>query len=180
MYLSYRMLWNKLSRHKRHLLLTLVGVNDWIEVEIIAKQIFSDCWSSKSSDVSLIAQSAPDVVRLYTFSPYDEKNCGIVKSIAMNEFSKNGSTSELNMNVNKFKNMHKCNLTVAIYINTTLLSIRTNENGEQYLEGIEGKIINLLAHAMNFTVGIIELPPRNIRPVIIEMVNVSYSDIPIL
>lgn len=163
-----------MSGHKGHLLLTLVGVSDYTEVEAIAIAIFTECWSSSISDVYLIAQTTHRAARLYTFSPYDGRNCDLMKSMTINEFSANDFTPELTVNNDKLKNMHKCNLTVVIPLNTNMVNIRTNENGEQYLGGIEGNIINFLAHATNFTVDIIKLQEKNMRSTIVEMVNVSY------
>lgn len=109
--------------------------------------------------VSAIADDEEDMVaKLYTFFPYNEKTCGKVGPIVVNEYRNNGFVFEQNAFVDKFENMHKCNLSLATIAVYPLVYESTDANGKPYLNGIEGNVMNYIANVMNFTIDIKYLP----------------------
>lgn len=150
------------SKNGEYFLIVFTGEQIWSRIAKSVERIFIDFWSSNIADAYIIATADTNddvIAKLYTFFPYNEKSCGKANPIVVNEYRKNGFVSELNVFVDKLKNMHKCPLSVAIPANNELLYLATDAKGKPYLDGFESHILVYIAKAMNFKVDL--KPYRN-------------------
>lgn len=141
------------SKNEEYFLIVFVGERIWNVMENEADRIFNDFWKSRIPNAYVIATAKVEgdvVVKLYTFFPFKEKSCGKVNSIVVNEYRNDGYVSELNIFVDKYRNMHICPMTVMIPASNQFIYIATNEKGYGQIRGAEAKILYYLAKAMKF------------------------------
>lgn len=147
----------KSFNHDGLFLIALTGKGSWNEIESAVERILVNCWSLSIANAYVIA-IVDGAAKLYTFFPYNENNCGSANAIVVNEYRNNTFVPALNVFVDKFENMHKCNLSVVTNNFRPLIFVAIDDTGKRYLDGIEGNIMNYLARVMNFTVDIKAVP----------------------
>lgn len=151
----------------------MISKQTWSENEHAMERIFFDLWNRRIANAYVIATAKKDenqVAKLYTFFPYNERSCSKADPVLVNEYRKDGFASELEVFVDKFKNMHRCWLTIVTSKTNPYIYLRTGVDGEKYMGGIEGDIVLYLARAMNFKTRIQRIPNANFYTDIREMV----------
>lgn len=137
------------------LILTEMRSNATEEIQ----RIFHDCWHMHLVNVYVLAPH-DNHITLYTYFPFSEHQCMAVEPIVVNHYRNGTFIAKLNVFANKFENMHKCNLFVALsdYMPFTALH-EADSHGHVALAGIEGKLLNEVARALNFSIVPVHIPP---------------------
>lgn len=153
---------------------------DFIRHTEIIKAISNDFWSIGISNVYILIEDGHDL-SLHTFYPYDGSNCGTAQPITVNVYREGFFASKLDLFVDKFENMQKCKIAVAVTDNRPVMLVRVNQNGTKFLTGMDGDIMNELASLLNFTVNVVVVPKPKFRHTLSHMVNIlirsSHSSI---
>lgn len=133
----------------------------------IVQRIFHDFWGNGISDVYVLANND-----LYTFYPYDETTCNTAVPSIVNVLRNGNFTSKLNMFVDKFQNMHQCDMVVMANVFAPFTTYTMNVDGTRTLSGIEGDMMIQLAKMLNFTVVLRKVSRFIFRNAMHEMVLV--------
>lgn len=141
--------------NKKYFLIVFTGRQNRNKMEYDIGHIFHDFWMASITNVYVVAsaQNGEDVIaKLYTFFPYNEKRCGDVRPVIVNEYREDGMVSELNVFVNKYRNMHRCPIKLLLPREAPWLwlFVDTDQNGMKRLYGPEASILTYLVKAMNF------------------------------
>lgn len=153
------------ARAEEYFLFVFTGKGIWSKIEFEVWRIFDGLWRIKIANVYVIAttDNKDDVIaKIYTFSPYNERCSNEVEVVVDNEYRKDRFASELNVFVDKFRDMHQCPLTVVTMSDSIVFTV-TLADGRMSLGGLEGNIISYLAQAMNFKINLKIIPNRNNR-----------------
>lgn len=150
-----------------YFLIAIVGQSN----QKLVRKILSDCWSLNVADVYVLTVSDDeDTIDLHTFFPYDEKCSDSVNSKIVNQFRDGRFVSDLQVFVNKFGNLRGCPLRVLTKVYYPTMIIR-DEGNQVILDGVDGKLIKLLASAMNFTI-VVKIPNGVLRHSMGKMVTI--------
>lgn len=128
----------------------------------VINRIFRDCWAVHLINVYVLAPiEYPTVgITMFTFFPFTETHCNQVYPVVVNHYHNGAFTAKLNVFADKFKNMHKCNLFVAMSHYLPFTTLRTDDGNRSALAGIEGMLLDVIAHSMNFSYTVLYIPSK--------------------
>lgn len=127
----------------------------------IVSQIFGDCWSLYMANTYTLGLFDDSTAHLYTYFPFNELNCYRSDAILQNVYRDNRFEKNLDIFVDKFKNMHKCNIYFPATTYLPFIQCVVNENDTVELKGIEGNIAQAITDKLNFTPNIMCYPLFN-------------------
>lgn len=134
-------------------IILLHGMENPIEIRNTIAKILNDFWNDNLVNVYILTET----LHLYTYWPFEGANCGIVKPVVANVLREKKFVPKLDLFKNKLKNMHGCKVTVITSEYEPFVVIRRNADDEQYLDGVDGKTINMLASQLNFSVNVLPI-----------------------
>lgn len=140
--------------------------------EIVAK-ILSDCWTLYITNVHILtATTVEKAAMLYTYYPYTEYHCEEVRPILQNFFI-NGSfvLADGEMFPEKFRNFHKCPLTLSTYNLVPYMMLTPQPNGSYHTDGIDGITFRVISQQLNFT-PIVRMSAKNL----VQKITVSKHE----
>lgn len=100
---------------------------------------------------------------MVTFFPFTERHCEYVEPVIVNYFNNTGFKYNLNAFENKIKNLHKCNIHVAVTDYHPYMFVTRTTDGQYHLDGIEGLLLNELSRQMNFTLNVKYIDPKSMN-----------------
>lgn len=143
----------------------------------IILNVLRDCWSLYIANVYIltIPNRSPEVT-MYTFFPFTENHCDHVDPVIVNNGNGTDFNSSLEIFVDKFENMHKCNIIATVSDYRPYTIITPSSNGTYTLDGIEGLLIHELKRTMNFTLILKNISPNTgYGATMLEMVCIKYA-----
>lgn len=119
----------------------------------IVESILKDCWSLYISNVHILTRTAYEsAAMLYTFYPYTQDHCEQVKPILQNYFIDDSFVlSNQTLFPEKFRNFHKCPLTLSTYHLVPFMILTPQPNGSYHTDGIDGITFRVISQQLNFT-----------------------------
>lgn len=130
--------------------------------EIVTK-ILSDFWTLYIANVHILTKTTIEKTAiLYTYYPYTEHHCEEVRPTLQNYFT-NGSfaLTDDNMFPEKFRNFHKCPLTLSTYNLVPYMMLTPQPNGSYHTDGIDGVTFRVISQQLNFT-PIVRMSAKNL------------------
>lgn len=154
------------------IILTTAASNEKQDFDII-KKIFSDCWQAYITNViALVSMDDGKVVAIYTYFPYTEHHCALVRPEIVNYFYVANETFQFPLNASlfpsKMKNLHKCPLFVATFPLEPYMILNIAANGSVEMDGIDGNVVDALSREMNFSPNVMCPEKHEARGVIYE------------
>lgn len=132
---------------------TIVLTEYIINNKDIVRKILNDCWTLYIANVIVLTPTQDyKQVLSHTFFPYTPEYCEGVEPLLIDHFENGTFSSGLPLFPDKFRNFHKCPLTLSSYNFTPFIIIIPQSNGSHYIDGIEGTIIRVISQRLNFTV----------------------------
>lgn len=119
----------------------------------IVESILKDCWSLYISNVHILTRTTVEsAATLYTFYPYTQNHCELVKPILQNYFVNDSFVlADEKLFPEKFRNFHKCPLTLSTYNLVPFMILTPQPNGSYHTDGIDGITFRVISQQLNFT-----------------------------
>ncbi|XP_028900775.1 uncharacterized protein LOC105219310 [Zeugodacus cucurbitae] len=143
-----------------HYLILLIDPDKSRAPNLLIATILNYFFSNYLINVSVLYESKPDYVEVYTYFPFlDNNSCKANNVRVINVY--NGTwVKSLATNIfpNKLTNMQNCSLTVAVWDAPPYLSYYPNRSSYAQLGSFEGEMLIVLAKKLNFTMELVEPP----------------------
>lgn len=135
----------------------LVVLTKWFppeETKLLLDKIFSAAWVYGIIEISTLVYSTNASWSLITYLPYDTQDCMALTyrnltTLTATNYTKFTDTPYAQLFLRKMRNMRKCTVNVVIYPCEPYV-FESREKGRVY-DGIEVRVIDAIALAMNFT-----------------------------
>ncbi|XP_036320154.1 uncharacterized protein LOC118734547 [Rhagoletis pomonella] len=132
---------------------------------LLISTILSYFWRNYLIHVSLLYESKPNYVEVYTYFPFLENSACKANNVrVINAY--NGTWQkplEATIFPKKLINMQNCSLTVAVWDAPPYLSYYPNRSGYERLGSFEGDMLVELAKKLNFSMELVEPPNKELR-----------------
>lgn len=141
---------------------TIVITETVKDIDEIVSSILNHCWSFHIVNVNiLIYNGLRSETAVYTFFPYTETVCNKMIPELYDRYSLTEKRDIKNeVFADKLKNFHRCPVNIAIYAVPPCIVMK-KELGKDYMYGIEGHILRVLAESLNFTLVIPDFNDSN-------------------
>lgn len=119
----------------------------------VVSKMLQDCWSKHIVNVNVLVTQAinSDAIIMYTYFPFTQSVCEQAFPVAVRHFANNKFDNSSQLFADKAKNLHKCKIIVSSGENLPYSIFAVNENGQQVINGVDGRILGCLSRRMNFT-----------------------------
>lgn len=135
----------------------LIVITKWLpanETKALLDHIFSSAWKFGIIEISALAYNTNASWSLITYVPYDTEDCITLTyknltTLTPANYTTFAATPFTKLFLRKMRNMRKCPVNVVIYPCEPYV-FESREKGRRY-DGIEVRVIDAIARAMNFT-----------------------------
>ncbi|XP_055909932.1 uncharacterized protein LOC129944492 [Eupeodes corollae] len=132
--------------YQYHLIILLAN-----NTNLIMKELFEFCIESKIANLNVLITENGNIIEMYTFLQFNEKNCKDSNPKLLNTFRNGKFLLKKTIFPPKNKNFWQCPLDVVIWINSPHMKVDFTNVTKPKLSGIEAGILKILAENMNFS-----------------------------
>ncbi|XP_055841538.1 uncharacterized protein LOC129908799 [Episyrphus balteatus] len=133
------------ERHQFYLI-TLLTKNP----DLIMEHIFQYCLIRMITNINVLID-VKDVIKIYTFFPFNEKKCRDSSPKIYNIFKNGEFLWSKSIFPSKFKNLWQCPLNMILWILPPNIKLDYTDITKPKVFGIDGDTLNIFAKAMNFS-----------------------------
>ncbi|XP_054727319.1 uncharacterized protein LOC129236997 [Anastrepha obliqua] len=139
-------------------LILLIGADPTLVPNLLVSSILSYFWQNYIINVSLLFESKPNYVKVYTYFPFFENSTCKANNVRVINAYNNSWQKPLATDIfpKKLLNMQNCSLTVAVWDAPPYLSYNPNKSGYAQLGYFEGEMLIELAKKLNFSMDLLE------------------------
>lgn len=119
------------------------------------KEILKVCWELRMINVVALAYYG-EGVSVFTHFPFGENECNDLKIVEMDQWIDNAFVENVQLYPNKMNQLYGCPIIVTVVEKYPHIMVNRYNNETLLIDGMEAKLINLLAKLMNFTVTVVE------------------------
>lgn len=120
----------------------------------IVRRMLEDFWRNYIINVNVILLNPTqlDESFVYTYFPYSNNICGVVRPIILKRFNLTSSDVDDSTDYfpEKVSNMFNCPLTVAIFETKPFMMITRKDDGQVEIDGVDAKVLNYISAKLNF------------------------------